>query len=96
MHKISWLSRRIWFALLLMVITASPAFAHDGPKGSEWAMADWMFLSFMLFAGSAFVVFLLVLKAGLLSNLEDAKLYVLHVDEEDYYTPDWAREGGDS
>ena len=96
MHKISWLSKRVWFVLLLMVITASPALAHDGPKGSEWVMADWMFLSFMLFAGSAFVVFLLVLKAGLLSNLEDAKLYVLQIEEEDYYTPDWAREGVDS
>ncbi|HRW10382.1 MAG TPA: hypothetical protein P5121_35000 [Caldilineaceae bacterium] len=67
---------------------------HDAPKGSEWVMADWMFLSFIIFAGAAFVAFLIALKSGLLSNLEDAKYYILDIDEADYYTPEWAREGG--
>lgn len=96
MRKIRWLSRRILLAVLLAAITASPALAHDAPKGSEWVMADWMFLSFITFAGAAFVAFLLALKAGWLSNLEDAKHYILQIEEEDYYTPDWAREGGES
>ncbi|MCB0083656.1 MAG: hypothetical protein KDE47_22105 [Caldilineaceae bacterium] len=67
---------------------------HDAPKGSEWIMADWMFLSFIIFAGTAFVAFLIALKSGYLSNLEDAKYYILDIDEADYYTPEWAREGG--
>ncbi|MEJ2751609.1 MAG: hypothetical protein P8169_02825, partial [Chloroflexota bacterium] len=64
--------------------------------GSEWVMADWMFLSFLIFAGVAFLAFLFALKAGWLSNLEDAKYYILEIDEEDYYTPEWAREGDDA
>lgn len=76
-------------------VFAAPAL-HEAPKGSEWVMADWMFLSFAIFAGVAFLAFLFVLKAGLLSNLEDAKYHVLEIEEEDYYTPDWAREGGDA
>ncbi|MFN2104598.1 MAG: hypothetical protein ACK2U5_04680 [Candidatus Promineifilaceae bacterium] len=69
---------------------------HEAPKGSEWVMADWMFLSFLIFAGVAFLAFLFALKAGWLSNLEDAKYYILEIDEEDYYTPEWAREGDDA
>lgn len=75
---------------------ASPP-AHDAPQGSEWVMADWMFLSFILFAGVAFISFLLALKAGLLSNLEDAKYYILEIEEQDYYdTTEWTRDGDDS
>jgi hypothetical protein len=74
---------------------ASPLY-HEAPKGSEWVMADWMFLSFLLFAGVAFLAFLFAIKAGWLSNLEDAKYYILQIEEEDYYTPEWAREGDDS
>jgi hypothetical protein len=81
------------------VLSVSPAFAsplnHEAPPGSEWVMADWMFLSFAIFAGVSFIAFLLALKAGLLSNLEDAKYAILDIEEEDYYTPDWAREEGD-
>ena len=76
-----------------VVLAATPL--HEAPKGSEWIMADWMFLSFVVFAGVAFLVFLMVLKSGLLSNLEDAKYHILDIVEEDYYTPDWAREGED-
>ncbi len=90
-----WLLSTIWLTLVLLLITAAPVFAHDAPEGSEWIMADWMFLSFVLFAGAAFLAFLLALKSGLLSNLEDAKYHILEIDEEDYYTPEWAQEGGD-
>lgn len=86
--------------LLGIFLFVQPALAapqyHEAPKGSEWIMADWMFLSFVVFAGVAFLAFILALKSGLLSNLEDAKYYILDIDEEDYYTPDWAREGGGS
>ena len=83
-------------ALLAMLAATRPAFAHEAPAGSEWVMADWMFLSFVIFAGVAFIAFLVALKSGLLSNLEDAKYYILEIDEPDYYTPDWARNGGDA
>ena len=79
--------------LVHQVALAAPVF-HDAPNGSEWIMADWMFLSFIIFAGTAFIAFLIALKSGQLSNLEDAKYYVLDIDEADYYTPEWAREGG--
>jgi hypothetical protein len=82
-------------ALVATLAATQPAFAHEAPDGSEWIMADWMFLSFVIFAGVAFIAFLAALKSGLLSNLEDAKYYILEIDEPDYYTPDWARTGGD-
>ena len=95
MRKNRWLFNSIYLALLLFASTVSPVFAHDSPKGSEWVMADWMFLTFLIFAGVAFVAFVLAIKTGLLSNLEEAKFYILEIEEEDYYTPDWAKEGGD-
>lgn len=83
-------------AVLFSIITAlgipQLASAHDAPEGSEWILADWMFLSFVVFAGAAFAMFLITLKLGLLSNLEDAKYAILDIEEEDYYTPDWAKE----
>ena len=83
-------------AVVISLVAVLPASAHDAPSGSEWVMADWMFLSFVVFAGAAFIAFLFALKSGLLSNLEDAKYYVLEIDEPDYYTPDWAKTGGDA
>lgn len=83
-------------ATIAILVTVLPAAAHEAPAGSEWVMADWMFLSFVIFAGAAFIAFLVALKSGLLSNLEDAKYYVLEIDEVDYYTPDWAKNGGDA
>jgi len=83
-------------ALLATLTATQPAFAHEAPAGSEWIMADWMFLSFVIFAGVAFMAFIAALKSGLLSNLEDAKYYILEIDEPDYYTPDRACNGGDT
>ena len=83
-------------AVVINLLAVLPASAHDAPSGSEWVMADWMFLSFVIFAGAAFTAFLFALKSGLLSNLEDAKYYVLEIDEPDYYTPEWAKPGGDA
>ena len=81
-----------WSILCAQTALAAPVL-HDAPKGSEWIMADWMFLSFVIFAGAAFVAFLMALKSGMLSNLEEAKYYILEIDEADYYTPEWAKEG---
>lgn len=86
-----WLFTMVWW----LIIVAVPVYAHDAPEGSEWVMADWMFTTFIIFAGMALMVFLLALKAGLLSNLEEAKYYILDIDEEDYYSPEWAGERRD-
>lgn len=95
-HLVATVKGALVLALLATLTAVQPAFAHEAPGGSEWVMADWMFLSFMIFAGVALIAFLTALKSGLLSNLEDAKYYILEIDEPDYYTPDWARNGGDA
>jgi hypothetical protein len=76
----------IFGAVLLTLVLAAPALAHDGPEGAEWVMADWIFITFAIFAGGALTVFVVALKAGLLSNLEDAKYHMLTIDEPDYYS----------
>jgi hypothetical protein len=55
-------------------------------------MADWMMDTFFIFAGLAFVAFLVAWKAGHFHELERHGGIPLLVDEEDYYTPDWALE----
>lgn len=86
----------LWSAaagLVLSLATFTTAFAHEAPdEGAEWLMADWMLLSFLVFFMVALSVFVIALKRGWLSNLEDAKYYILTVHEPDYYTPDWAKE----
>ena len=81
-----YLMRPMLLGVILILVSAAPAFAHDGPEGSEWIMADWMFITFALFAAGALVAFLSAYKAGWLSNLEDAKYYVMQIDEKDYYS----------
>lgn len=78
----------------LVAVGPAPAWAHEGPdKGdAAWLMADWMLLSFLVFALAALVCFVVALKRGLLRNLEHAKYHILSIDEPDYYTPSWARE----
>lgn len=78
--------KSICFALLLTALFIAPAFAHDGPEGAEWVMADWIFITFAVFAGGALLAFVAALKMGLLSNLEDAKYHILTIDEPDYYS----------
>ena len=91
MHRLVRIVHIMIFTLALSLGTIMPVSAHDAPPGSEWVMADWMFLSFIIFAGTAYVAFMLALKSGLLSNNENAKFYLLEIEEEDFYTPDWAR-----
>jgi len=70
------------------------AYAHDAPENeqSKWTMADWMLDTFFVFASLALVAFLWAWKAGHFHNLEEAARVPLQIDEEDYYTPDWALE----
>jgi len=83
-------------ALALGALLASPmaALAHDAPESdqSKWVMADWMMDAFFLFAGFALVGFIVAWKAGHFHNLEQAARIPLMIEEEDYYTPDWARD----
>ncbi len=82
--------------LALAAVLAMPAaaLAHDQPENSQsrWVMADWMMEVFFLFAGIALLAFLLAWKAGHFHNLEQAARIPLLIEEEDYYTPDWARD----
>jgi hypothetical protein len=80
--------------LALGALLASPmaALAHDQPesKRANWIMADWMLETFFLFAGVALFAFLIAWKAGHFHNLEQAARIPLLIEEEDYYTPEWA------
>jgi hypothetical protein len=68
------------------------ALAHDAPENdqSKWVMADWMMDTFFIFSGLALVVFLTAWKLGHFHDLDDAASIPLYVEEEDYYTPEWA------
>ena len=86
------MSRRLGLPLLtLAAALGAPgaALAHDAPESdqSKWVIADWMMDAFFLFAGLALVA---CWKAGHFHNLEQAARIPLLIDEEDYYTPDWA------
>ena len=80
--------------VLLTLALASPAvaLAHDQPetKQSRWVMADWMLDSFFIFSGVAVVAFLAAWKAGHFHDLDRLGSLPLYVEEEDYYTPEWA------
>jgi hypothetical protein len=87
--------RRVLVVLVvaLVFLTApATALAHDAPENdqSKWVMADWMLDTFFIFSGSALVVFLVAWKLGHFQELDKAAAIPLLVDEEDYYTPDWA------
>jgi hypothetical protein len=73
---------------------AAPAVAsaHDQPETnqSRWVMADWMMDAFFIFSGLALVAFLAAWKLGHFHDLDQAATIPLYVEEEDYYTPDWA------
>ena len=88
---------RRWLSLLALAFAlalAAPeaALAHDAPENdqSSWTMADWMMDTFFVFAGLALVAFLLAWKLGHFHDLEKAARIPLLIEEEDYYTPEWA------
>jgi hypothetical protein len=76
----------------LAVLFPAVAFAHDQPetKQSRWVMADWMMDTFFIFSGLAMVAFLAAWKAGHFQELDRVGGIPLLVEEEDYYTPEWA------
>ncbi len=80
------------YTILAVLALTTPVSAHDQPAGNDFIMADWMLWSFLAFFGAGLIVFLVALKRGLFSNLEDAKYYVLSIDEPDLYTPEWAKD----
>ena len=87
--------RRLVILLLLGALAlAMPAaaLAHDQPetKQSRWVMADWMMDTFFVFSGLALVAFLAAWKAGWFHELDTHAAIPLIVEEEDYYTPEWA------
>jgi cbb3-type cytochrome oxidase maturation protein len=79
-------------AALVALAVPAAALAHDAPENarSKWVMADWMIETFFLFSGLALVVFLWAWKSGHFHNLEEQARIPLLVEEEDYYTPEWA------
>jgi len=90
--------RRFALQLLLWALAAlavpAVALAHEQPDTaqSRWVMADWMLESFFVFSGVAVVAFLVAWKAGHFQELDRLGSIPLLVHEEDYYTPDWARD----
>ena len=83
-------------AILLVALAAlalpAAALAHEAPQTeqSKWVMTDWMMDTFFIFSGLALVAFLAAWKAGHFHELEQHGAIPLVVEEEDYYTPDWA------
>jgi protein-S-isoprenylcysteine O-methyltransferase Ste14 len=77
-------------ALALLLPTL--AFAHDQPESSQsrWVMADWMMDTFFIFSGLALIAFVAAWKAGHFQDLDQLGSLPLYVEEEDYYTPEWA------
>ena len=82
------------FSVLAFTALALPAvaLAHDQPetKQSRWVMADWMMDTFFIFSGLAVVAFVAAWKAGHFQELDRVGGIPLLVEEEDYYTPEWA------
>jgi hypothetical protein len=89
------MSRRlvpVVFVVWLALVMPAAAFAHDQPETakSRWVMADWMMDTFFVFSGLALVAFIAAWKAGAFHDLDSHAAIPLYVQEDDYYTPDWA------
>jgi hypothetical protein len=78
--------------LAVALVLPAAALAHDQPETqqSRWVMADWMLDTFFIFSGLAFVAFLAAWKAGHFHDLDKVGSIPLYIEEEDYYTPEWA------
>jgi hypothetical protein len=91
MRRLAW---TMGLTLTLALVLPAAALAHDAPesKQSKWVMADWMMDTFFIFSGLAFVAFLVAWKMGHFHELDRQGAIPLLVEEEDYYTPDWAED----
>jgi protein-S-isoprenylcysteine O-methyltransferase Ste14 len=78
--------------VFVVLVLPTAALAHDQPENSRsrWVMADWMMDTFFIFAGLALVAFVAAWKAGAFHELDSHASIPLLIEEEDYYTPDWA------
>jgi protein-S-isoprenylcysteine O-methyltransferase Ste14 len=88
----SRLARTVVVLTALALLLPAVALAHEAPetKQSRWVMTDWMMDTFFIFAGLALVAFLAAWKAGHFHELDRMGAIPLLVEEEDYYTPEWA------
>ena len=86
------LARTCLVLTLVALILPAAALAHDQPetKQSRWVMTDWMMDTFFIFSGFALIAFLAAWKAGHFQELDQMGGIPLLVEEEDYYTPEWA------
>jgi cbb3-type cytochrome oxidase maturation protein len=84
-------------AAVLALAVPAAALAHDAPENtqSRWVMVDWMLEAFFVFAGFALVAFIWAWKAGHFHDLENQARIPLGIEEEDYYTPEWALDEGE-
>jgi len=86
--------RLVCVSVIVLVTLATPAaaFAHEAPESarSRWVMVDWMLEAFFVFAGFALLVFIWAWKAGHFHDLESQAAIPLLIEEDDYYTPEWA------
>jgi hypothetical protein len=82
----------ITFVAAVALALPALAFAHDQPETaqSRWVMADWMMDTFFIFSGLAVLAFVAAWKAGHFQELDRQGALPLLVEEEDYYTPEWA------
>jgi hypothetical protein len=94
--RLASLTKRAFVSLALIAFVAlalpTVALAHDQPetKQSRWVMADWMMDTFFIFSGLALIAFVAAWKAGHFQELDRVGGIPLLVEEEDYYTPEWA------
>ena len=86
------LALSVFFGVLIALAWPVAALAHDAPetKQSRWVMTDWMMDTFFIFSGFALIAFLAAWKAGHFQELDQMGRIPLLVEEEDYYTPEWA------
>ena len=92
MRRLRLLLAALVVALAAALALPALALAHDQPetKQSRWVMADWMLDTFFIFSGLAVVAFLAAWKAGHFHEIDRLGSLPLYVEEEDYYTPEWA------
>jgi hypothetical protein len=85
----------VLLAVALSALAApAAALAHEAPQNdqSKWVMTDWMMDTFFIFGGLALVAFLVAWKLGHFHELDKQGSIPLLVQEEDYYTPEWAKD----
>jgi cbb3-type cytochrome oxidase maturation protein len=67
---------------LLLLMTPSPAFAHDNVGGDELAVANWMLISALVVAGLGALALIWAVRAGQFSNVEESKFTMLETADD--------------